>query len=376
MIELYEVHSRRDMLEFIEFPNRLYAKVPQYVPALVIDELSNLSAKKNPAFEYCDMRYFLARRNGKTVGRIGGIISHKANERWHEKKIRITRMDFVEDYEVFTALVGVIEAWGAEQGLSEIVGPIGFCDLDKEGMLVDGFERDSMFITYYNFPYYPEFMQRYGFEKEADWTEHIITMQSPEEARMARISDRLLSRGGFRVVKLKSKRQLKPWIPEIFRLINSEYSQLYGVVPLTERQIKYYTSQFLTLINLRYVSLIADAEGKLAAFGVLAPSLAEPMKKCRGRLFPTGWFHLLRAIRHPRILDMYLVAVRGDYRKSGLPAVLMNDIYHRAKADHILFAETGPELETNLNVQNMWGLFQSEMNVRRRRSWKKEIHKA
>ena len=374
MITVREAKSRRELLEFIEFPNRLYAGVPQYVPSLVMDELSNLSPKKNPAFEYCDMRFFLAEKEGEVVGRIGGIISHKANDLWQEKKLRITRMDFIEDYAVFEALIQTLEDWAKSCGLTELAGPIGFCDLDKEGMLVDGFDRDGMFITYYNHPYYPQFMERYGFEKEADWTEHIITLECPQAERMERISNRILERGGFRVLQLHRKSQLKPYIPQIFQLINSEYKDLYGVVPLTPAQIKYYTSQFITLINLRYISLIVDREGKLAAFGIIAPSLADAMKKCQGHLFPSGWYHLLKAIHKPRILDMYLVAIKGEYRKTGLPAVLMTDIYHRAKADGILYAETGPELETNFNIQNMWDFFDTEMNIKRRRSWKKHIH--
>ena len=374
MITVREAKSRRELLEFIEFPNRLYAGVPQYVPSLVMDELSNLSPKKNPAFEYCDMRFFLAEKEGEVVGRIGGIISHKANDLWQEKKLRITRMDFIEDYAVFEALIQTLEDWAKSCGLTELAGPIGFCDLDKEGMLVDGFDRDGMFITYYNHPYYPQFMERYGFEKEADWTEHIITLECPQAERMERISKRILERGGFRVLQLHRKSQLKPYIPQIFQLINSEYKDLYGVVPLTPAQIKYYTSQFITLINLRYISLIVDREGNLAAFGIIAPSLADAMKKCQGHLFPSGWYHLLKAIHKPRILDMYLVAIKGEYRKTGLPAVLMTDIYHRAKADGILYAETGPELETNFNIQNMWDFFDTEMNIKRRRSWKKHIH--
>lgn len=374
MITVREAKSRRELLEFIEFPNRLYAGVPQYVPPLVIDELNNLSPKKNPAFEYCDMRFFLAEKEGEVVGRIGGIISHKANQLWQEKKLRITRMDFIEDYAVFEALIHTLEDWASACALTELAGPIGFCDLDKEGMLVDGFDRDSMFITYYNYPYYPQFMERYGFEKDADWTEHIITLECPQAERMERISNRILERSGFRVLQLHHKSQLKPYIPQVFQLINSEYKDLYGVVPLTPAQIKYYTAQFITLINLRYISLIVDREGNLAAFGIIAPSLADAMKKCRGRLFPNGWYHLLKAIHKPRILDMYLVAIKGEYRKTGLPAVLMTDIYHRAKADGILYAETGPELETNHNIQNMWGFFNTEMNIKRRRSWKKSIH--
>ena len=375
MITIKEVKTRRDRLEFVQFPNRLYAEVPQYVPGMVSDDMANINPTKNPAFEYCEMRFFLAEKDGKTVGRIGAIISHKANQMWGENQIRITRFDFIEDYEVFTALIKVVEDWGKERGLTEAIGPIGFCDMDKEGMLVEGFDRPSMFITYYNHPYYVEFMERYGYEKEVDWTEHIITLECPQAEKMDRISQRILQRGGYRVLEFKNKKQLKPWIPKIFEMLNNEYKDLYGMVPLTPAQTDYYVGQFLTLLNLRYISLVADKEDNLVALGILAPSLAEPMRKCKGKLFPIGWYHTLKAIARPKILDMYFVAVKTSLRKSGLNAVVMNEIYKNAKEDGILYAETGPELELNHNVQTMWEYFEAEMNVRRRRCWKKALEK-
>ena len=195
MVTIREVQTRKDRKRFICFQNQLYRDTPQYIPTLLSDELANLNPKKNPAFEYCEMRFFLAEREGKTVGRIGGIISHKANEIWGVRTIRITRMDFIDDAQVADALVETIAAWGREQGMERIIGPIGFCDLDKEGMLIEGFERPGMFITYYNFPYYAEHMRRMGFGKEVDWTEHIVYVDGHNQERLDKICQRILQKG-------------------------------------------------------------------------------------------------------------------------------------------------------------------------------------
>lgn len=373
MVTIREVQTRKDRKRFICFQNQLYRDTPQYIPTLLSDELANLNPKKNPAFEYCEMRFFLAEREGKTVGRIGGIISHKANEIWGVRTIRITRMDFIDDAQVADALVETIAAWGREQGMERIIGPIGFCDLDKEGMLIDGFERQGMFITYYNFPYYAEHMRRMGFEKEVDWTEHIVYVDGHNQERLDKICQRILQKGRFTVRQFASKAELKPYIPQIFELINSEYQKLYGVVPISEKQISYYAGQFLTLINLNYLSVIQDAQGKLVAFGLVAPSMAEAMRKCRGRLLPFGFVHLLKAIRRPKILDMYLVAVHSAYRNTGLSCVLLGEVTKNAAKNGIAYAETGPQLENNYNIQGLFAYYRADREVRRRRCWGKSL---
>lgn len=372
MIQVKEVTSKKERKRFIQFQNDLYKGNKEYVPTLMMDEMANLDPKKNPAFEYCDMRFFLAEKEGRPVGRIGAILSHKANALWDQKQMRITRLDFVEDIAVLQALLEPVKRWAKETGMEEIVGPIGFCDLDKEGMLVEGFEKPGMFITYYNYPYYKTLMEEYGFEKDVDWVEQQVYLDSTNE-KLARLSERIMKKQHFSVVDLKSKRKVKPYIEKVFNLVNSEYEGLYGVVPLTERQVEYYVGQFLTLVNMRYISLIVSEDDQLVAMGVCAPSLAEAMRKTGGRLFPFGWATLLRALKKPSILDMYLVAVKEEYRKSGLSLVLMHEVYRRAKEDNIVLAETGPQLESNLAVQNMWDYFRVERNVRRRRSWKLKV---
>lgn len=373
MVEIKEANTKRLRKKFIQFQNELYKDCPQYIPTMLSDEMANLNPEKNPAFDYCDMKLFLAMRDGKIVGRIAGIISHKANEIWNQKRIRISRFDFIDDAEVVDALVGAVEQWGRENGLNEVVGPLGFCDLDKEGMLVDGFEKKGLFITYYNHPYYVEHMNRLGFEKDVDWTEHKVYVESVDEEKLARICRRVIEKNKFRVVHVKSKKQVKPYIGRIFELLNSEYKNLYGVVPLTERQKEYYVSQFLLLLNLDYVGLIENEEGELVAMGVLAPGMADVMKKTGGRLFPFGWIPVLRNIQKPRFLDMYFIAVDSRYRNTGLSAVLLHEITKRAADNGILYAETGPQLEQNYNIQKLFAAYKVESNFKRRRCFKKAI---
>lgn len=373
MVTIIEANTKKLRKKFIQFQNDFYKDCPQYVPTMLSDEMANLDPQKNPAFEYCQMKLWLAEKDGKTVGRIGGIISSKANEIWKRKRVRITRMDFTDDAEVADALVRTVEEWGKSQGMTEISGPLGTCDLDKEGMLVDGFDKMGMFITYYNYPYYVTHMERMGFEKDVDWTEHKVYVEAANEEKLARICDRVMERGGFRSVHITSRRQLKPYIDQIFGLINSEYEQLYGVVPITDAQKDYYRGQFLILLNLDYIGLIVDENDKVVAMGILAPSLAEPMKKCGGRLLPFGWVGLLKAIRNPKALDMYFIAVDGRYRNAGLSAVIMHEIGARAKKNGVVYAETGPQLEENFNIQKLFAAYRIDRDHKRRRCWKKAI---
>lgn len=374
MLEMREVLTRADRKRFIQFQNDLYKDCPNYVPTLMMDELTNIDPNKNPAYEYCEARQWLAYRDGAPVGRIGAIISHAANSKWNNQRIRFTRIDFIEDYEVFCLLMKTVEDWARERGLTEIIGPIGYCDFDKEGMLVDGFEHMGLFITYYNYPYYVEFMQRYGFEKEVDWLENKVYIGSNDKVeQLERICARVEKKLGIRYIHLKNKRQVKPYIPQIFALIDECYAHLFGTVPLTPRQVEFYTGQFLSLLNYHYIGLVVDENDKLISFGLLAPSLVEPMRKSGGRLFPFGWIPLLRTIRHPKALDMYFIAVKTEYQQSGVPALLLHHIHEIAQKNGVEYAESGPELEQNYNVLGLWNGYRIEKNFKRRRCWKKQI---
>ena len=374
MLTVKEVKTRADKKRFIQFQNDLYKDCENYVPTLMMDEMANLNPKKNPSFDFCESRQWLVYRDEEIVGRVAAIVSHAANDIWGENRIRFSRIDFIEDYEVFCLLMKQVEDWARELGLTEIIGPMGFCDFDKEGMLVDGFDKMGMFITYYNYPYYPEFLERYGFEKEVDWVENKVYIEGRQNVeKLDKLCDRMMGRMKLSYVELKNKRQVKAYIPKIFDLINEAYQELFQVVPITQHMKDYYVGQFLMLINMDYIGLVVDEDGKLIGLGVNAPSLVETIKKHNGRLFPFGWIDLLKTIRHPKALDMYFVAVDKEYKNAGVPALLLNRLWHRGHETGIEFAETGPELEYNYKVQGLWKDFKIDHNHKRRRCFKKAI---
>lgn len=365
-----EVKTKADRRIFVDYPNRLYADNEYFVPAFYGDDIDDWDEKKNPAFDYCEARSWLAYRDGEVVGRIGAILSHAANEKWGTKRMRFSQVDFIDDMEVSKALFDTVEAWAKEKGMNEVHGPLGFCDLDREGMLVEGYDKRSMFYTYYNHPYYLEHLTALGYVKDTDWIEHLIPLggwDDPNYKRLKRISDAMLKRTGFHKVEVKHKSEYKPYIKQVFELVNIAYSHLYGVVELNERQIEKYTNKFLPLIDPDFACLIVDDDDKLMGFGVGAPSTADAMRKCGGHLFPTGWIGLLKALfRKKDTLDLLLIAVRPEHQKSGLNGVIMEHLFTGCNKNGIRKAETGPQLETNTNVHHQWKMFDIEPHKRRR----------
>ena len=366
-----EVMSKAERKTFVDFPNRLYHNVKNFVPAFYGDDMADWDREKNPAFEYCEARAFLAYRDGEVVGRIGAILSHKANETWGTKRMRFSQVDFIDDREVSRALFETVENWAREKGMTEVHGPLGFCDLDREGMLVEGFDKRSMFITYYNHPYYIEHLTELGYVKDTDWIEHLIPIGDGSEndtsyVRMKRIADRVLRSTGYHKVKVRRRSDVKPYVRKAFELINTAYAPLYGVVELNERQIDKYVNKFLPLINPDYCCLIVDDNEDLMGFGVGAPSMAEAMKKSRGRLFPFGWAGVLKSLVKNDTLDLFLIAVRPELQKTGLNGVVMEHLYSGCVKNGIRHAETGPQLETNSKVHHQWKMFNIEPHKRRR----------
>lgn len=373
MIQIKEKKGYRGLKEFAKFPEILYKDCEQWVPDLISDEITNFTPKNNPLFEYCDARCFMAYRDGKPVGRIAGIISRKANEKWGTKRIRISRFDFIDDLEVSKALINAVEEWGRAEGLEEIHGPIGFCDLDQEGMLIEGFEYQSLFFTIYNYPYYVKHMEALGFEKDVDWVEYRVKVPDKVDERIKKLSELVMKRSKLRVFKAKKKRELYKYIMPLFEVLNEAYSKLYGVVPLTEAMINKYKNQFIMLINIEYVRLILDENDRLVGFGFAIPSLSEASKVSRGRLFPFGWLRLLMATKKKNtVLDLYLLGVIPEMQNKGLTALLMNEITEVAIKNRMTYAETGPELETNDKVQALWKGYDA-IQHKRRRCWIKKI---
>ncbi len=369
MVTIKEVTTKRALRAFVMFPQKLYRDCPQFVPSMYGDDMANWDRKKNPAFAYCEAKCFLAYRNGRIVGRIAAILSHKANEKWNRNRMRFSQVDFIDDPEVSEALFGAVEDWAHVMGCDEVHGPLGFCDLDPEGMLVEGFDQRNMFITYYNHPYYLEHMERLGYQKSVDWMEYkVFTPErgSRQAAMLTRVSNHVLKANHLHRAEVRSRADFKPLIPKVFELVNIAYAHLYGVVELTDRQVKHYTKKFLPLINPKYTCFILDEKENLVAFGVTAPSMAEALKKSHGKLFPFGWVGVLRALHKNNALDMFLIAVHPDLQSVGINAAIIEHIMKNAWETGIEYAETGPQLETNAKILSQWNIFDKEQHKRRR----------
>jgi len=365
-IRIEEVKTKKQLKRFIEFPNNLYKGSPYWVPALYFDESATLDPKKNPAFDFCKTRYFLAYKDEEIVGRIAGIINDRYIEIWKNKYARFGWVDFTEDIEVAKALFNAVESWAKEQGMAGIQGPMGFTDFDKEGLLVEGFNELGTLPTIYNHPYYPAYLERLGYAKEVDWVEyriHIPDTVQPDILRIANIAERRLK---LKVVRLKRSKDVLPYAGKMFELLNSGYKDLFGFVPLTGRQIEAYTKQYFSFVNPAFIQLVVDSRNELAALAISFPSLSKALQKSKGNLLPFGFLHLLKAIRRSEALDLYLITVRQDLQGKGVNAILMREA-QQACIDHgIKAVYAAPELETNKNIRGQWKYYKNEQHKRRR----------
>ena len=369
-VVIKKVSTKSDLKKFIRFNYEFYKDNPYSVPDLYSDMVDTLSRDKNAAFEFCEADYFLAYRDGKIVGRVAAIINHRANETWQKKTVRFGWIDFVDDAEVSDALIDTVKAWGRERGMQEIEGPLGFTDMDSEGMLIEGFDQLSTMATIYNYPYYPVHMERMGFEKSADWVEMKIYIPDAIPEKHKRISDIIQRKYNLRVRKLTNKKDvIKSGVAhDIFRLINDSYAPLFGFSRMTEAQIDQYVKVYIPVLDLRMVTLVETEEGEIVAVGISMPSLSEALQKAKGKFFPFGWYHLLKALKwnRPKVLDLLLVAVRPDYQSKGVNALLFTDLIPVYQEMGFEYAESNPELEDNGRVQNQWQYFKTEQHKRRR----------
>lgn len=367
--------TRAELLQYIHFGIDLYRGNDCFVPPLIIDEIDTLDPRRNPASEQCESQSFLAMRGGKPVGRVTAIINREANRRYDSATVRFGWIDFIDDADVVDALFDAVARWGRERGMTEIVGPMGFTDMDHEGMLVEGFDEMGTMATIYNYPYYPAHMQRLGFEKDADWIEFRLRVPNGVPDKMQRIADIVSRKYGLRCVRIPSKKVLKEQYGHaFFHLINEAYADLYGFVPLTENMIDSYVNTYLSFLRLDDISIIVDQEGKLAAAGISMPSMSRALRRCGGKLVPTGWWHLLQAIngRGVDVVDLMLVAVRKDLLGKGVNSMLFADMIPRYISHGYRWAESNVELETNSSVQKQWDYFEFRQH-RRRRAWRRKL---
>lgn len=373
MIEVRKVRSFKEKRLFLRFPEKLYKGNPYYVPNLYIDE-KNAVNHKSAYEDTTESEFFIALKDGKTVGRIQAIIQKAYNEMHNEKRIRFTRFDAIDSQEVADALFKAAEEYGREKGMDTICGPLGYSDFEREGLLIHGFDQRQTFEEQYNYDYYAKLIENYGFKKEIDWFESILRYPKKEDKTLEKLASRLLERNSLHLAdtSLKKKKFLQKYGNGFFDCIDVSYRDLYGTVPFTPEMRRLIMNVFFPLIDLREICLICDKDEKVVSASVMFPGVSEAVQKSKGHLTPLGIIRLLRAAKHPKVLDLGLISVRPEYRNSGIVAVALAGMLKAFKEMKIDHMETNLNLETNLNIRNLWKRFDATEN-KKRRSYVKTI---
>ena len=376
MIEIRTVKTKKEQEQFLQFYYDLYRSSEYAVPFLYFDEVATLRRDKNPSFECCEAEYFLAFKDGKVVGRVAAIINNRANEKWDSKQVRFGWFDFIDDIEVSKALLNAVEQWGSERGMTEVVGPMGFIDTDREGMLVEGFEELSTMYVNYNYPYYPQHMERIeGFEKDNDYLEMKVKVPEVVPDKFAKLTEMVRKRYGLRVHKFTRKELVdEGWGRQVFHLLNATYKDLYGFSELSQSQIDKLVNDYIKIADLNLVTAVMDGDN-MVGFGITFPSFSRALQKTRdGRLFPLGWWHLLKILKWHKTdtVDLLLIGVLPDYRPKGANALIFDDLIRQFQRYGFTWAETGPQMESNMGVLSQWQYLESR-NHRRHRCYKKKL---
>lgn len=368
-ISIRPVKTKKELKKFIRFNYELYKHNPYSVPDLYSDMLTTFS-EKNAASEFCESAYFLAYKDNKLVGRVAAIINRHANEAWNKKAVRFGWIDFIDDPEVSGALLETVEKWGKERGMDVIEGPLGFTDMDAEGMLIEGFDQLSTMATIYNYPYYPRHMEQLGFGKAIDWVEYKLMVPETIPDKYHRVADIIRRKYNLHVKKLKNMKEIRKYNygQKIFDLINEAYKPLFGYSQMTQKQIDQYVNMYLPIIDLKMVTLVEDENNDLIGVGISMPSLSHALQKAKGKFFPFGWFHLLMALflKRPKVLDLLLVAVKPEYQSKGVNAMLFDDLIPIYQKMGFEYGESNPELEVNTKVQSQWQYLETYQHKRRR----------
>lgn len=365
-IILKEITTVKERVNVHRFITSLYEDYPCWVPPLWSEELNSFNPKTNPALEFCTTKSWTAWKEGKLAGTITAIINQRFIDQWKQKNGRFGWFECIHDQEVAHALLDQAENWCLAQGMEALVGPMGFTDFDKEGLLVEGHQEMSTFAMLYNPPWYQKLVESEGFEKEVDWIEFRVKVPEAIPEKVLRVMGLVMKRQKVHLLESRRKKDLVPYIPQVFDLLAECYKDLYGYVTLTEKMTRSLTKEYITLIDHRLTKVILDEEDRVIACGICMPSFSEAMRKAKGRLFPLGIFFLLKAMKKPQVLDMYLVAVKPEYQKRGIMSVLMSAINQEAIKLGIKEAETLAELEDNLNVQTLWKSYDARQHKRRR----------
>ncbi len=373
MIEIKEVKSKKDIKEFIELPLHLYKDNPYFVPPLYADEKA-LFKKETVYAEQAESVFYIAKKDGKTVGRIQGILQRVSNEKWGQKRVRFTRFDCIDDQNVANTLFSAIETWAKQRNMNEIVGPLGYSDLDKEGLLVEGFDEISTFEEQYNYPYYATLIENCGYAKEVDWVEYKLYAPKQIDERIERVSSRMLKKYDLRLGVAKNAREfVKKWGNEFFDVLDETYVSIYQSVPFTPKMKKNLIDSFKLILNVNYATVILDKNDKIVGFGIAFPSIGKAVQKSGGRLTPATIVRTLKAIKHPKVIDLALIGVVPEYRNKAIATAIISEMIKMLTEGGIEYAETNLNLETNANIQNQWKAFDNVQH-KRRRSYVKQIN--
>lgn len=375
MVEIKEVKTKSDIKKFVAFPNKLYKGNKYYVPFLNIDEINKFDKKKNESYDDCIIKCFLAYKNGEIVGRIAAIIQKLYNEKVNEKRIRFSRFDSINDEKVSTALFSAVENWAKEQGMEIIHGPMGYNDLDREGLLIEGFDHLSTFEEQYNYDYYAELIEKYGFKKEVDWLEYRITIPKEPVERVDRAAEIVSKRYKLKIVEPKTiKSFIKQYKDQIFETLDAAYSHLYGVVPISDKVKDATIDQFKLILKKDFIVGVLNEKEELIAFGLIFPSFSEAVNKSKGKLFPFGIIRMLKQINKPKNIDLGLIAIKPEYQNKGVNTMMMSCLTKKMIKLGVQYAETNLMLEDNSRIQSQWEIYEY-IQHKRRRSYVKEVAK-
>jgi len=376
MVEIRKVSTKRELKTFIQFFYDLYRNCGQAVPYLFFDEMATLRRDKNPSFECCEADYFLAYKDGKLAGRVAAIINHRANERWQCHQVRFGWLDFIDDTEVSQALLSTVEKWGRERGMTEMAGPLGFIDTDREGMLVDGFDELSTMYVNYNYPYYADHIARYGgLQKDNDYVELKVKVPEDDSYKFHKIAEMVKKRYGLRVHKFTRKELLDEGKGrEVFHLLNATYKDLYGFSELSSKQVDKLVNDYIKIADLNLVTAIMDGD-QMIGFGITFSSMSQALRHCRnGKFWPFGWWHILQVLKRHNTdtVDLLLIGVLPEYRAKGANALIFDDLIQQFQRYHFRWAVTGPQMESNEAVLAQWQYLDSQI-VRRHRCFRKQL---
>ena len=371
-IEIREIHSQRELRDFVRFQMKLYEGNPYFVPGLIVDEVNSLDVTKNPAFKFASARYFMAYKDGQVVVRVAAIINDIEVNKLKIKKLRFGWLDMIDDIEVTKALIAKLEEVGRENGLEFMEGPMGASNLEKAGMLTFGFERLSTAIGQYNYEYYPKHLEELGFVKEKEWVENFMTTPTSIAPRIYEFAQLVTERYKLKLLHFKNAKEMQPYIKPVFDLLEESFKDLETFVPISEEQKAHYAKKYSAILNPDFISFIEDGEGELCAFAITMPSFSKALQKAKGKFFPFGWYHLLKAKKKNDTVEFVLIGVHPKYQKKGITSIIFKDMFETFTKHNIKYLETNPELEENQSVQALWTDYNPVLH-KRRKTFKKEI---